>query len=84
MHPVLRDGNYVLINRLAYILSSPKIADLIAARDPRDGKTLIKRITKINNGLYFVEGDNKKASTDSRNFGWLRRKNIIGKVIYVL
>lgn len=32
----------------------------------------------------FVVGDNETQSTDSRSFGWIERKNIIGKVVYVL
>lgn len=54
------------------------------ARDPRDGKTIIKRIIKIENNRYFVEGDNKAASTDSRDFGMIDKDNIIGKVVFVL
>ena len=49
--------------------------------DPRDDKVLIKRITKIEDKSYFVQGDNKNASTDSRVFGMIRRSAIIGKVI---
>jgi type IV secretory pathway protease TraF len=29
-----------------------------------------------------VEGDNKKESIDSRNFGFINKKNIIGKVVF--
>lgn len=30
---------------------------------------------------YYVLGDNPSQSTDSREFGWIKRKEIIGKVI---
>jgi len=32
--------------------------------------------------LYFVLGDNKQESTDSRHFGWIKKKQIIGQVIW--
>jgi len=81
MLPVLKNGQTVLVNRLSYLLSKPKINDIVAMHDPRDDKVLIKRITKIEDKSYFVQGDNKNASTDSRVFGMIRRSAIIGKVI---
>lgn len=84
MYPVLRSEDRVLVNRLAYSFGSPKKGDIIAASDPLDGKTIIKRVIKIENNRYFVEGDNKKESTDSMNFGLIDKDNIIGKVIFVL
>lgn len=81
MLPVLNHGDYVVVNRLAFLLSKPIIGDVIALRDPREGKVIIKRITKNVNNKYFVEGDNKKSSTDSRIFGMIERKDIIGKII---
>tara|TARA_Y100000310_G_scaffold92577_1_gene90230 strand:- start:885 stop:1076 length:192 start_codon:yes stop_codon:yes gene_type:complete len=29
--------------------------------------------------LYWVEGDNKEKSQDSRDFGWIRRNMLLGK-----
>jgi nickel-type superoxide dismutase maturation protease len=81
MRPTLKAGDMVLVNKAAYWLSLPKRNDIIALRDPRDGKTLIKRIIKIEEKGYFVQGDNKNASTDSRIFGMIRRSEIIGKII---
>jgi nickel-type superoxide dismutase maturation protease len=82
MFPTLKAGSTVLVYK--YFFSKPKLRDIIAACDPRDGKTIIKRVTKIENNRYFVQGDNKQASTDSRNFGSLDKNDIIGKVIFVL
>lgn len=41
----------------------------------------IKRITHIEKKRVFVVGDNDAASTDSREFGWISRDQILGKVI---
>lgn len=42
----------------------------------------IKRIRSVQYGKYDVRGDNSAASTDSRHFGLLERRSIIGKVIW--
>lgn len=52
-----------------------------------NGKDIIKRIQNIhdrNTFEIFVTGDNPKESTDSRSFGWIKKNQIIGKVIYTL
>lgn len=81
MSPTLSANDIVLVNRLEYIFKKPKEGDIIACNDPRDERILIKRIIKIENNAYFVQGDNKYASTDSRVFGKIRHKDIIGKII---
>lgn len=81
MVPAIEEDDRVLLNRLSYLFTSPQVNDIVAFRDPRDGKVLIKRITKIEGKRYFVQGDNKNSSTDSRIFGMIDRRDIIGKVI---
>ena len=81
MSPTLESEDTVLVNRLTYIFTVPKIGDVIALRDPRDSKVLIKRIQKIEQNKYFVTGDNKQASTDSRQFGMIKKSDIIGRVL---
>lgn len=81
MEPTIAAGENVVVNRIAYIFKKPQKDDIIALHDPRDGKILIKRITKKERTKYFVEGDNKKKSTDSRVFGWIEKRDIIGRVI---
>lgn len=81
MFPVLIQGDRVLVNKAVYWFARPCIGDIVACKDPRNGNILIKRITKREGGTYFVEGDNKRESTDSRAFGWIKKKDIIGKVI---
>ena len=82
MRPTLLPGQKVLINRLVYVFIKPKAGDIIVVKSPEDGRMVIKRIDKIEDGKYFVVGDNLKKSTDSRAFGGVEKKAIIGKVIY--
>ena len=82
MMPTFKDGDTVLVNRLAYLFGFPKIRDIVALKDPRDGKVLIKRVTKIVDSRYFVLGDNLEHSTDSRKFGMIGKSEIVGKVIH--
>ena len=82
MFPTLKPGNTVLVSKFSYLLKSPKIEDIVAIHDPRDRRVLIKRITKIESKKYYVLGDNRKQSTDSRSFGWIGKNDIIGKVIF--
>lgn len=79
MTPTFRHGDVVLINRLSYFLSKPKIGDVVVLKR---GKYIIKRIVKVKEKKLFVIGDNKKESTDSRKFGWIDKKEIVGKVIF--
>lgn len=83
MDPTFKDGDMVLINRLSYFFKKPKIGNVVVLNRE---KFIIKRIAKINpsagsGNKYYVVGDNQKQSTDSRNFGWVDRKEIVGKVI---
>jgi len=79
MSPTLKDDQIILVNRLAYLFEEPHEKDIIAARI--NGKVLIKRITKIKDKKFFLSGDNKDDSFDSRKFGMIAKKDIIGKVI---
>lgn len=81
MFPTFRDGDVLLVNRLAYLFQKPKIGDIVAVKDPRDKKVLIKRISKVEKNSVSVIGDNKIRSTDSREFGMINKHNIIGKVL---
>lgn len=81
MLPTLKTGQDILCFNWAYIFSRPKIGDIVVIR--HQGKEMIKRIQKYDDRQVFVTGDNKKESTDSRNFGLIDKSNIIGKVIFI-
>ena len=81
MAPTFREGDNVLVSSIPYFFSNPKVGDIVILKRE---KYIIKRITKMRNGKFFLVGDNKKESTDSRNFGWVSEKEILGKVIVKL
>ena len=84
MSPTINPGNIVLASSLPYFFSKPKVKDLVIVFDPRDGRILGQRITKIDKNENFVSGYNKTKSAAIRIFGNLKRRDIIGKVIQVI
>lgn len=83
MEPTLRDGSMVLASSIPYFLSKPSVGDIAAFWDKRSKKICVKRIKGAKDNSYFLAGDNKKDSIDSIQLGWIARKYILGKVIYV-
>ncbi len=82
MEPAVRQDERVLVFTWAYAFSKPKEGDLIVCYDPKEAKRkLLKRVIRISGLQIWVEGDNKKSSTDSREFGPIAKKNILGKVL---
>lgn len=82
MSPGIAESKEVLVSSIPYLLFEPKVGDIVAFKK---GKNIfIKRIKKVKEDKYYLIGDNEKDSLDSRKFGSVYRKNIIGKVIRVL
>lgn len=77
MLPTLKPGQDVLVLCWLYKL---KKGDLVAIK--KSNRDIIKRVQAIKNGKVFVLGDNDKVSLDSRNFGWVDKSAVIGKVIW--
>lgn len=80
MLSTLKPGQDVLVFKWWRLLGI-KVGDLVAFR--KNGKAMVKRVRQMssNRGI-FVLGDNEKESTDSRKFGWIDKKDILGKVIW--
>ena len=79
MLPNLKNGDGILIN------SDEKVAvgDIVLAKHPfKKSVTILKRLSEIDeNGNYFLIGDNLAESTDSRTFGAISAKHILGKAV---
>ena len=81
MEPTLHSGDYVIA--VKYIIRKPKEEDVVVLKHPKKEMKLIKRIRKIDNDKYFVEGNNRSYSSDSRDFGPIEKESIIGKVMFL-
>ena len=82
MQPLLQPGDEIIINPCAYRQSLPQVGDVVVVVHPNRAELIaIKRITAINcSGEYFLTGDNPRASTDSRHWGFIKAENLLGKV----
>ncbi|NJD58318.1 MAG: S26 family signal peptidase [Anaerolineales bacterium] len=81
LSPGFEHGDFVLVSKIPFLFSPPAVGDVIAFHQPGYG-TLIKRIQAVDTtGMVEVIGT-QPDSTDSRVFGPVRRKNIIGKVVW--
>jgi len=81
MEPSFAAGDKLFVSRLAYKFIKPRVGDVIVINDPRDGRRMVKRILRVENGEYFIKGDNPARSTDSRKFGTIPRSAILGRVL---
>ena len=75
MEPVLQRNQVVVVNSLG----KPKLSSVVVA--VMDGREVVKRIVKEKNHSFWLEGDNKDASTDSRIHGWVEAADILGVVV---
>ncbi|MDP2720357.1 MAG: S26 family signal peptidase [bacterium] len=80
MEPFFKSGDKVVINRISYLFFQPQPGDIVALTH-RDS-ILLKQIKKVSsNNKYFVAGINIVDSHDSRNFGKVKREQIVGKFL---
>lgn len=61
--------------------STPGIGQIVVVKNNND-RLIIKRVIKINNHGLWLEGDNKKASTDSRQQGYYNAKAVEAIIIW--
>ncbi|MBI2543556.1 MAG: nickel-type superoxide dismutase maturation protease [Candidatus Aenigmarchaeota archaeon] len=81
MEPAFKSGDYVIVNKIFYSFKQPAKGDVIVLKHPIEKKYLMKRIAlATNSNEYYVIGDNKNYSQDSRHFGSVKKDLIIGKV----
>jgi len=96
MLPSMSPGDLVLVWKAAYGLAKPfggyfftwakpGNRDVVAALNPDNGAFVVKRISSqsqgfLPEGFYYLLGDNFYESVDSREFGPVPMRNILGKV----
>src|SRR5580700_8298536 len=77
-------GDRIRIERgQVYVNGSPLVEEYVADRF-RDPSTWAEgREVPVPRGDYFVLGDHRNSSSDSRSWGWVPRDNIYGKAVFV-
>jgi len=79
MEPGLTSGDRLLVLRRR----RPRVGDVVALADPRgEGRLIVKRVVSVMDHRVVVEGDNTRSSTDSRVFGPVDRRAVVGRAVY--
>lgn len=90
MHPTLKPGEFILVDTWVYQDKTPSLSDVVVFEHGIEKKHLVKRINPwptgeaIKNNVWYVMGDNRNASQDSRYFGGITTEQLLGKVKLVL
>ncbi|MGO9558108.1 MAG: S26 family signal peptidase [Acidimicrobiales bacterium] len=79
MIPELAPGDRLLAVKLPVL----EAGDIVALTDPAEpSRILVKRVTRLHAVTVEVEGDNGAVSRDSRVFGAVSRRQVLGRVVY--
>jgi signal peptidase I len=94
MQPTFENGDYLIVDEFSYHFRKPRAGEVVIFRYPLDpSKFFIKRIEVVGEDTveiegrrielekeeYFVLGDNRQASSDSRRWGPVPEDLIIGR-----
>jgi nickel-type superoxide dismutase maturation protease len=84
MEPTLLAGDRLLVARLPRPLSPPsrRVVAFVDPRDPLGRRILLKRLVHSGRSGMEVRGDNPAQSTDSRHFGPVERRALVGLAVY--
>lgn len=80
MVPTLLPSTSLLVDKGAYRKWRPQVGDVVLAQHPTQPIRIIKRVTVLSAAGVWLEGDNKAASSDSRQFGAVIFENVLGRV----
>ena len=81
MAPTLQHGDQVITSRFLANFGTLNVGDIVLVQV--EDRTVIKRIADIlDDGTYFVLGDNLLTSVDSRHFGPVENRHILAKIIF--
>lgn len=88
MLPTLQPGQRILFDRLAYVQDRPQVDDIVLVQ--RTGIRIVKRLAGVPGDVidgrtlgrdeYWVLGDNPSESTDSRELGPVKRRDLLGRL----
>ncbi len=86
MVPTLNEGDWILTLYKPSGLSERNLAralgKVVLVRRSADQEVLtVKRLIKVLDTGYWVEGDNSDASTDSRHYLTISREEIVGRAL---
>jgi signal peptidase I len=84
MLPLLEDGERIIVNKLVYRFRPIERGDVVVFWYPRDpAVSFIKRVVglpgDVKKGYYYVLGDHRNSSNDSRSWGEVPQKYIYGR-----
>lgn len=77
MLPTLRPGDMILTNKWAPVSRG----NVVVAK--RGHRLLLKRVERVRVGGVYLIGDNPEHSQDSRQLGWIPRRDVLGVVFFV-
>ena len=95
MHPTLQPGQVIFVSTRSYRRRFPRRGEVVVARPASaGGRLMIKRLVglphdtielagqrwQLNEHEFFLLGDDARASTDSRSFGPVTLKELVGPV----
>lgn len=83
MVPTLKPGQFALVNQFAYWKRKPSTGEIAVFRYGDERRLLCKRVARFDekkNACFFT-GDNQADSFDSKIFGYVNLKDVVGKVI---
>jgi nickel-type superoxide dismutase maturation protease len=80
MEPALTEGDWIVV---APLFRAPRVGEIVLARDPRAPQRLVlKRVAAVQDGACTLLGDRREASTDSRTFGAIPIRDLVGRAIF--